>query len=134
LFDELNAKGHGRNLLSSQLKETRFHLQRVKKYNIYYVRDGGKGLASRLEEISQDFHLVVKPSAQCAATTKSMSRFGVHKSLFVKGMRGINVWTMAMIMGSMQFHIGLFPATLLQSSQSGHLEIHISESSWFMLG
>jgi hypothetical protein len=133
LFDELNAKGNGRNLLSSELKETRFHLQRVKKYNIYYVRDGGKGLASRLEDISQAFHLVVKPSAQCAATTKSMSHFGFHKS-FAEGMRGMNVCTMAMIMGSMQFHIGLFPASLLQSSQSGHLEIHISESSSFMLG
>jgi hypothetical protein len=134
LFDELNAKGNGRNLLSSELKETRFHLQRVKKYNIYYVRDGGKGLASRLEDISQAFHLDVKPSAQCAVTTKSMSHFGFHKSLFVEGMRGMNVCTMAMIMGSRQFHIGLFPVILLQSSQSGHLEIHISESSWFMLG
>jgi hypothetical protein len=90
-----------------------------------YVRDGGKGLASRLEDISQAFHLVVKPSAQCAVTTKSMSHFGFHKSLFVEGMRGMNVCTMAMIMGSMQFHIGLFPATLLQSSQSGHLKIHM---------
>jgi hypothetical protein len=131
LFD---AKGNGRNLLSSELKETRFHLQRVKKYDIYYVRDGDKGLGSRLEDISQALHLVVKPSAQCAATTKSMSHFGFHRSLFVEGMRGMNVCTMAMIMGGMQFHLGLFPATLLQSSQSGHLEIHISQSSWFMVG